>query len=252
MIIYKTTNLVNGKFYIDKDTKNNKDYFGSGKLLNSAIKKYGKQNFKKEILEICDSISSLNECEKYWIKKLNAQNKEIGYNIMDGGDGGDTFKDNPNIAEIKEKITLGQIGRVAWNKNKTNIYSNVTKEKMRNARYNLTGSSATNFVQIDKDELVKCLKIHTIIETAKNFKVSVSCIRDKIEYYSINYDEIKRKKRRESHNFYNIDDITFNKIIVERETNKKSIEALSKMFKIGVNKQRNEFKTRNIIIKRIK
>jgi hypothetical protein len=33
MIIYKTTNLVNGKFYIGKDKYNNKDYIGSGKIL---------------------------------------------------------------------------------------------------------------------------------------------------------------------------------------------------------------------------
>jgi hypothetical protein len=33
MIIYKTTNLVNGKYYVGKDEKNNPEYLGSGKIL---------------------------------------------------------------------------------------------------------------------------------------------------------------------------------------------------------------------------
>ena len=41
MIIYKTTNLINGKFYIGKDSKNDPNYLGSGKILKKAFKKYG-------------------------------------------------------------------------------------------------------------------------------------------------------------------------------------------------------------------
>lgn len=87
MIIYKTTNLVNGKFYIGKDSRNKKSYYGSGLILNKAIKKYGKENFVKETLEICSSLDELNKCEVYWIKKLNARNLDIGYNLSEGGEG---------------------------------------------------------------------------------------------------------------------------------------------------------------------
>ena len=41
MVIYKTTNLLNGKYYIGKDEKNNSDYLGSGKILKLAINKNG-------------------------------------------------------------------------------------------------------------------------------------------------------------------------------------------------------------------
>jgi group I intron endonuclease len=88
MIIYKTTNLVNGKFYIGKDAKNKRTYLGSGVVLKQAIKKYGKENFKKEILEHCSSLEELEEREKYWINKLNALGE--GYNLTEGGTGGDT------------------------------------------------------------------------------------------------------------------------------------------------------------------
>ena len=50
MIVYKTTNLINGKVYIGKDRKNNPSYLGSGILLQKAIRKYGSDNFKKETL----------------------------------------------------------------------------------------------------------------------------------------------------------------------------------------------------------
>ena len=90
MIIYKTTNLVNNKIYIGKQIRPNKNYLGSGLILKEAIKKYGRQNFKKEILETCNDKKTLSEREKYWISFYDSRNKEIGYNITAGGDGGST------------------------------------------------------------------------------------------------------------------------------------------------------------------
>jgi group I intron endonuclease len=102
MIIYRTTNLKNGKIYVGKDTKNSKNYLGSGVLLKKAIKKYGKENFIKEILETCENEEQLNEREKFWINKLNSN--IFGYNLTDGGTGGDTFSKNPNKEDIRCKL----------------------------------------------------------------------------------------------------------------------------------------------------
>lgn len=77
MIIYKTTNLINGKIYIGQDSKNKNGYLGSGQNIKRAIKKYGKQNFKKEIIEKCNSIDELNNREKYWINFYNTMKKNF-------------------------------------------------------------------------------------------------------------------------------------------------------------------------------
>jgi group I intron endonuclease len=87
MVVYKTTNLINGKIYVGQDSKNNPKYLGSGIALNNAIKKYGKENFKKEILENCSDKVEMDEKEKYWIEHLKARDKKIGYNITKGGEG---------------------------------------------------------------------------------------------------------------------------------------------------------------------
>lgn len=104
MIIYKITNLINNKYYIGQDHKNDPEYYGSGRIINNSIKKYGKENFKKEILEYCVDDDELNEKEIFWINKLNSIVPN-GYNITKGGTGGDTFtfQDNIRKEEIKKK-----------------------------------------------------------------------------------------------------------------------------------------------------
>jgi group I intron endonuclease len=94
MIIYKTTNTINGKFYIGKDKHNNPNYLGSGKRLNDAIKCYGKENFKKEVLEHCDTYEQMSEREIFWISELESLHPK-GYNLALGGDGGDTISNHP-------------------------------------------------------------------------------------------------------------------------------------------------------------
>lgn len=80
MIIYITKNLLNNKKYIGKDSHNDPNYLGSGSLLLGDIKKYGKCNFKKEILEHCNK-ENLGEREEYWIDYFGAAKSKNFYNI---------------------------------------------------------------------------------------------------------------------------------------------------------------------------
>lgn len=86
--VYCTTNKINGKFYIGKHSTNNLNdgYLGSGKLLQKAIKKYGKENFSKRIIKMCET-----EHEAYQIEKFLVTNYIISrddcYNLVTGGRG---------------------------------------------------------------------------------------------------------------------------------------------------------------------
>ena len=106
--IYLTTNLINGKKYIGQHNGSIKDnYLGSGVLLVKAIEKYGKENFKKEILEECD-ITELDEKEKYWIAYYNALEDENFYNLSKGGQKGDGWEAAFNFNALANSFaTLG-------------------------------------------------------------------------------------------------------------------------------------------------
>jgi hypothetical protein len=115
--IYKITNLLNNKIYIGKRGHLNPykdDYMGSGVLIKNAIKKYGIQNFKKEILHIVDSEKKINELEKQIVNEEFVNRKDT-YNIRYGGDGGfdhinKTPKENRiNFIKYKEKLKNGEI-----------------------------------------------------------------------------------------------------------------------------------------------
>ena len=87
--VYKTTNLVNGKFYIGVHKTNNPhdDYLGSGKLLKRAIEKYGVENFKKEIVALAEDADTafLKEAELVTREMVDS---DLCYNLKLGGEGG--------------------------------------------------------------------------------------------------------------------------------------------------------------------
>lgn len=99
-IIYKIINKLNNKIYIGKHitTNINDGYMGSGTYIKKAYKKYGKENFTKEIIEETDK-DKLNDREKYWIKYYNSNKSRYGYNRTIGGDG---------VGKGKESVWYGK------------------------------------------------------------------------------------------------------------------------------------------------
>ena len=87
--VYKTTNLINGKFYIGTHKTNdpNDDYMGSGTLLRRAIEKYGRDNFRKDVLFLLDNPADMfaKEAELVDEEFLSENNT---YNLKLGGCGG--------------------------------------------------------------------------------------------------------------------------------------------------------------------
>jgi len=83
-IIYCIERIKTGKKYIGQHLGTIDDsYWGSGVAISKAIKKYGRDEFKKYALEGCD-IKNLNDGEQYWIEHYNTFLGE-GYNMDNGG-----------------------------------------------------------------------------------------------------------------------------------------------------------------------
>lgn len=135
--IYKTTNLINGKFYIGKhQTENpNDSYLGSGKALEAAIKKYGRKNFKKEILFDFATQEEMDRKEKELITEEFISSNS-NYNMGVGGEGGPHFKGRKHTEESRKK--MGRSGRKLTKTqrkkisegNRRRIISEETKQKL--------------------------------------------------------------------------------------------------------------------------
>ena len=84
--IYQITNKINVKIYVGCHSTCDLDdgYFGSGKILRRAIKKYGKENFQFDILEFFDCAENMFSSER---KIVNAEfiERSDTYNIKEGG-----------------------------------------------------------------------------------------------------------------------------------------------------------------------
>lgn len=93
-IIYKTTNTINGKFYIGLHETDNIDdgYLGSGILLKQSIEKHGKENFKKDILYIFDNKQDMIDKEKEIVNEDFVKRSDV-YNMSKGGYGLCTLTD---------------------------------------------------------------------------------------------------------------------------------------------------------------
>lgn len=60
-------------------------YLGSGLLIIAAVRKYGAENFKKEILCICESREEASKQEINYIQETDAVNSPEYYNLAGGG-----------------------------------------------------------------------------------------------------------------------------------------------------------------------
>lgn len=87
--IYKTINILNKKIYVGYHKAENleDDYLGSGKHLLRSIEKYGRGNFKKEILFIFPTKAEALLKEAEMVDEEFIKRKDT-YNFKLGGEGG--------------------------------------------------------------------------------------------------------------------------------------------------------------------
>ncbi|QIW89883.1 homing endonuclease [Bacillus phage Izhevsk] len=140
MIIYKVTNLTNNKIYIGKTknlsyrkythkcqalTRDSNTYF------HKAIRKYGWENFKWEVIDETETDEELNEKESYWIEKYNSNIQTVGYNMSNGGEG------NALIGELNPmygKSHSDETKRKMSEKMKGKTHSSEAKKKIGEAK----------------------------------------------------------------------------------------------------------------------
>ena len=129
-LIYKTTNLLNNKYYIGcHQTDNlNDSYLGSGKHLKYAIKKYGKANFKFEIMYSLSSKEEMFELERSIVNE-DLVNNPLTYNLKIGGSGGNpgivgAFKGRTHSNETKEKQRQAALKQVVSDETRQKLSMN--------------------------------------------------------------------------------------------------------------------------------
>lgn len=134
--IYKITNKLNGKFYIGKRQKSCVDekYWGSGKIQKRVLKKYGAENFKREILCWAKTVDELQQLEEKYINEYF--DNPYCINIKRASVGGDTTSNTRKINNgVYEKhISISEEVPEGWwlgSKNKGKSKSEETKLKMK-------------------------------------------------------------------------------------------------------------------------
>lgn len=87
--LYKTTCNVTGRYYVGMHSTNNLEdgYMGSGRRLRASMRKYGIENFSKEILGFFETRELLVEAEIKTITPEMITDKNC-MNLMGGGTGG--------------------------------------------------------------------------------------------------------------------------------------------------------------------
>jgi group I intron endonuclease len=120
MHVYLIVNCANGKIYVGQTScPNLKRYFqkklADGKYrtkkkipLYNAIRKYGPKVFIIDSLWQPHTKQQMNMMEKRLIALLNSRDRNVGYNVTDGGDGLSGYKFSE---EHKRKISFGLRGK---------------------------------------------------------------------------------------------------------------------------------------------
>jgi hypothetical protein len=158
-IIYKITNNVNGRYYIGRHATQKLDdgYMGSGIGIRNAIKKYGLENFTKEIIATTSTTEELWQLEKEIVNETIVTDP-LSYNVSYGGkhylDGlkkydYDSFIQHQSDAGKKGgKASIGQ-RNAAWHAKGGAVSS---RKKAAAYKYKLTLPDGTEYI-LDGNEL---------------------------------------------------------------------------------------------------
>lgn len=193
MFIYKITNLANGKSYVGQTVFSIEARFARhcGKhktAISQAIAKYGKANFKLELLETVKTCEELNNREHYYIELHNTV-APSGYNLKSGGNQKvkfseetklkmrqshkhtKTFLGKQHTLEARAKISQNLQGNTPWNYGKPQTVE--TKQKLRLA---MLGKVSPNKGKALYKVIGPDVEFKSITEAAQFYKVTNQAI----------------------------------------------------------------------------
>lgn len=183
--IYITTNLINGKRYLGQrklpkgKTIENDTYLGSGTLLLAAVKKYGRNNFKKEIIHECTTQKDADCLEILEIKKRGVLSDGYKwYNLDAGGQYGRCEKH----IELTSKVMKAFYSN---DDNYTNSIIKINRKRLENG----LNPYITTKAQLDVD----LLKRKLIIENRKRSKTEKTKI-NKLILNSLKINRVKKER----------------------------------------------------------
>lgn len=143
--IYCITNLLNGKRYIGQtkrfDVRMYQHFIAAPKskcsyAITRAIRKYGKESFRVDVLEEVDSNFS-DAREVHWISHYNSMCPDFGYNLESGGNHQKSLSESTRkkIGESRRKFfeNLTEEEREEFKKKRAPIWSEESRAKIGNA-----------------------------------------------------------------------------------------------------------------------
>jgi len=189
--IYCIENIINHKKYIGQaqdmysrwknhiwKLNNNRHH---NKYLQNSWNKYGENNFKFDIVEICNS-EKLNELEVYYIDKLNTYCKNNGYNLTFGGEGtiGHILSD-----EVKELIGSYHKGKIITQEHKDSLSKQFSGEG--NPFYGIKHTDETKNIISEKRKELCLSKGGNNIKAKKVFcdGIIYDCAKDCADFHNI-------------------------------------------------------------------
>lgn len=203
--IYQITNLLNNMIYIGQHkTKNIKDsYMGSGILITQVIKKYGKQNFRKDILFDFDTYEEMNVKEAEIVNEQFVE-REDTYNLTIGGgaDNGYMCRNKKilnngilqkyiNLVDIPKYISEGwEFGRLPFDKPGLNKGFKWIRNIELHEQHLIDEQTANSYLQIPGWELGqlprKHCKLPQLGEKFKNYRsITKNDIEKHVPYWEV-------------------------------------------------------------------
>lgn len=150
-LVYKITNKINGKIYIGETTRTleqrwkehclHAKNYENGSLLYAAIRKYGEDNFIKEVIEDNIPEDIIFEVEASYIIDYNSNDETVGYN--------NTLNEKNDIVYIKDEKIIKKIIDLLKNTNMsfkdigraTNINTGIIKSISYGKSYIIKGEN---------------------------------------------------------------------------------------------------------------